>query len=296
MLQGLRCVVGSQVAHLADNAHRLAVIDLGVDLSREGRAVPQDDAGRLDAVLLPDARRGGVPELVRVPAVLPLPGPDLGPLLLAQPGPPSRLALQPPALYPLPSESLGKREGHVAASLDRPAVTDGVVALPLRALRGGLPLLRLVRQVRRPQRRLAARSPFRLAHRLGTHRAEDVVVRSDIPEPRIQHPLGTRPDEDPAPPAVVGRLVPTGPEDPDLPRAVDPPWLQSAHLGRPTAGVILNEDHRPDHRPEMLQGLLHHARQDGPDLLRLSDARKPLPQAVDGEKSVVHAGRDHLLL
>jgi hypothetical protein len=55
---------------LPDRPHdilRLSLVNLGIDLRDERRAMAEDDACSLDAVLLPDLGRGVVPELVGMP-------------------------------------------------------------------------------------------------------------------------------------------------------------------------------------------------------------------------------------
>ena len=60
-------------SHLRHDFLGLLAVDFGVDLRGHRRRVPQDDPGQLDPVGSADAGGGGMPELVRVPAVLPPP-------------------------------------------------------------------------------------------------------------------------------------------------------------------------------------------------------------------------------
>ena len=66
-------------ADLGHDRRSLLPVQLGIDLRHGRRAVAEDDAGHVQAELLPQAGRGGVAQLVRVPgrdARLPAAVPD----------------------------------------------------------------------------------------------------------------------------------------------------------------------------------------------------------------------------
>ena len=167
----------------------------------------EDDSGGFEAELLSQLGGGVVADLVRVPAVGLLPGPQFGLLLPSQ------------ALLPLGirlfielGQRLWRQEGLVAGTLDRPAVAARRVAAACRPLRVLLDVA--ARDVAAGQGCRAALRQLLAAFFLGLARREAVALRV-AEEERSEGLLATWSNEDLPVEAVVGSLVALGTVDPD---------------------------------------------------------------------------------
>src|SRR5262249_29319471 len=170
----------------------------GVGLGDLRRAMPQHDSGRVQAGLASQLGGLGVSQLVGGPAVPLLPPLQLALLLVAQPGLPFLLCL-----FLKSSQRSWRRERFAAGSVDSAVVTADCVSLAGRLLRFLLPLpLCLTGR----HGRLPVRLPLGVKSSPCFLRLEEELA-GVLPQPRTQHLLPFRPDEDDAVGPTPGGLV-----------------------------------------------------------------------------------------